>query len=184
MTSADYAAWVQGLGTLLAVALGVWAGLAPARAQARDLARERNDFVLDLIEVLDIGAPAVARVDAALTTQKYKAAFVALKGLEASTFQQGLAELLEAPRTIWPDGAARSHARLLNRVLLGLRADDQRLDVSGEAVQQVWIGQIRDQLQLVNATIISLSTIVGRPMDSTWGMRNGSAPGRLNQPLA
>ncbi len=181
VTSADFAAWAQGLGTVLAVSIGVWAGLAPTRARAREQARERIDFLLDLTDVLEIGAPAVNRVDAALSTRSYKATIVALKGLEASTFQQGLAELLEAPRSIWPDGAARSHARLLNRLLLGLRAEDQRLDMSSDAVQQVWIGQIRDQLQLIDAAVISLSTIVGRPTPPR-SARNVPIAGRHRQP--
>lgn len=180
VTSADFAAWAQGLGTVLAVSVGVWASLGPARRQARERAQAKLDFSLDLIETLDFGAPAIRRLETTLAGGQVNATRVALRALEASGFQNDLAQLLEAPRAFWPDHATRSQARLLNRLLLSLRADQMPLDMPSATVQAVWIGQVADQLQLITGMIVSLSQATGRPVDQPWTggvvQRKGVAP--------
>ncbi|WP_293400367.1 hypothetical protein [Phenylobacterium sp.] len=178
VTSADYAAWVQGLGTVLAVSVGVWISLAPARRQARDRAQAKLDLTLDLIEALDRGTPAIRRLEASLVGGQVSAARVALKALEASGLQGDLAQLIEEPRAHWPDQSARSQARLLSRLLLTLRADQLLLDIPSAAAQSVWIRQVEDQLQLIQGVIVGLSSAIGRPIDPP---RSGGAPSRTGR---
>ena len=165
VSSADFAAWVQGLGTVLAVSVGVWASLGPVRRQAREQAQTKLDLILDLIEALDFGAPAIRRLETSLAGGRVSAARVALKALEASGFQTDLAHLLETPRAAWPSQSARSQTRLLNRLLLGLTADQLPLDMPSPAVQAVWIRQVDEQLQLIRGVIVALSDTIGRPAD-------------------
>lgn len=165
VTSADFAAWAQGLGTILAVSLGAWLSLAPDRRQARELAQAKVEFILDLGDALDIGAAAVRRIETALAGGQVNATRVAIKALEASDFQSELAQLLEAPRGYWPDQPTRSQARLLHRLLQRLRADQLPLDMDSATVQSVWIRQVDEQIQFIAGMIVNLSRAIGRPID-------------------
>lgn len=131
------AAWLQGIGTLVALAITVWATI-HATATTKRLALRQTNAILDQIEGITLGLSNSLMIGSPVSPETAKAMLEAYADIGT---QGEITRLLELPLTAWPDLTLHAAVQKVAEVA-GARRDALDYSISrarrrrgGEAVE-------------------------------------------------
>jgi hypothetical protein len=136
--SSDWAAWVQGVGTVAAVGVSAWAGAFPATMEARRLRDGRADFMRGLQH-------AVSHLDQdmqALATPAYNLDIagvdLAVRHMVEGAALDTLRRLLDEPATAWPSVYLRVMASEHFRAIMAMGRFTSAPNTADKAELEAW----------------------------------------------
>lgn len=161
-SSSELAAWVQGIGTVAAVAIAAWVGMVPIRHERQARLAKRRDFINAIVDAAGYAIVAANDVlDASHrgVIEDFTRGLEALKQTEAVS---ALAKLLEEPVTTWPSAAAYVRALDLSSAVIELRNIEAQ-DYQPTRVAQAWVTprRITNRVMAAEKSLMDLIARIG-----------------------